>query len=204
MSRKAYSQEERDAIRARMLERAVTAFGKNGIRDTSLEDVYMAEGISKTFFYSFFPSKSALVIEVFRQQSGEMLEVLRSNVWRYGAENGLRETLGDVVAGRWFIASPDDQVYMRSVLSEEEFSGLRNDRIVLFAQILDLIGVPVSRLDPRVFYNLLMPVVWSARCGPGSMPLMYREVSRRSTDIQIDGLVSFLRSLAVDAPAHRT
>ena len=199
MSRKAYTREERESIRDGMIRRSVRVFAEKGLRNASLEDVYVLEGISKTFFYTFFPSKSSLIAEVFSSQSSEMLDVLRKNVWDYGAVNGMRETLSDVLDGRWFIASFDDQTYLRDIMSEEEFNAFKNDRIVLFADILNIIGVPVSRLDPRVFYNMLMSVVWTCCSHQSSMPFLYGEVARSSSDIQIERLVEYVSSLRVDS-----
>ena len=199
MSRKSYTREEREAIRANMLRRASEVFSSKGLRDTSLEDVYVPEGISKTFFYTFFPSKTALITEVFRIQSGEILEAVRSNVWEYGSLNGMREVFRDVIEGRWYIASIDDQVYLRAIMSDEEFNGFKNDRIVLFAEILNILGVPVSRLDPRVFYNMLMSVVWTGRSDSGSVPFLYGEVSKVSTEILLDHLVDYVGGLRVDS-----
>ncbi len=199
MSRKAYTSEERESIRASMLRRSATVFAEKGLRNANLEDIYSPEGISKTFFYTFFPSKLSLISETFRMQSSDMLETLRRNVWDYGAVNGMRETLSDVLEGRWFIASFDDQVYLREIMSEDEFNAFKNDRIVLFADILNMIGVPVSRLDPRVFYNMLMSVVWTCCSHQKSMPFLYSEVVRSSSEIQMERLVEYIASLRVDS-----
>lgn len=199
MSRKAYTSEERESIRASMLRRSATVFAEKGLRNANLEDIYSPEGISKTFFCTFFPSKLSLISETFRMQSSDMLETLRRNVWDYGAVNGMRETLSDVLEGRWFIASFDDQVYLREIMSEDEFNAFKNDRIVLFADILNMIGVPVSRLDPRVFYNMLMSVVWTCCSHQKSMPFLYSEVVRSSSEIQMERLVEYIASLRVDS-----
>ena len=199
MSRKSYSQEEREAIRASMLRRASDVFATRGLRDTSLEDIYVPEGISKTFFYTFFPSKLSLISEVFRVQSAEILEAVRSCVWDYGSLNGMRAVFKEVVDGRWYIASVDDQAYLKAMMSEDEFNGFKNDRIVLFAEILNILGVPVSRLDPRVFYNMLMSVVWTGRSGSGSIPFMYGEVTHISTEIQLERLIEYIAGLRVDS-----
>ena len=199
MSRKAYTREERESIRDGMIRRSVRVFAEKGLRNASLEDVYVPEGISKTFFYTFFPSKIALITEVFRLQSGEILDAVRSSVWEYGSLNGMREVFREVVEGRWYIASIDDQVYLRAIMSDEEFNGFKNDRIVLFAEILNILGVPVSRLDPRVFYNMLMSVVWTGRSDSGSVPFLYGEVSKVSTEIMLDHLVDYVGGLRVDS-----
>ena len=199
MSRKAYSEEDREAIRRNMLERSTRVFSNRGLRDVSLEEIYVPEGISKTFFYSFFPSKVALITEVFRIQSAEILEAVRSNVREHGTENGIRRVLSDVLSGRWYIASFDDQQYLRSMMSEDEFASFKNDRIVLFAEILNILGVPISRMDPRVFHNMLMSVVWAGRSGQSAIPFLYGEAATATTDIQVDHLVECIACLSVNA-----
>lgn len=197
MSRKAYSEEERARLRRSMVERATAVVREKGLRDTGIEDVYVPEGISKTFFYTFFPSKPALMTEVLAEQTSSILAGLKANVWEYGADNGLRETLKELISGKWYITSSDDQDYLRSALTPGEFQSLMNGRIVLFAEIQDILGIPVSRLDPRVLYNLLMSLVWTCRRDSGAMPLLYSEAMDRTTEIQIDQLASFLATLRV-------
>ena len=50
MSRKAYSEEERESIRVGLMDRAMTLFSEKGIRDTNIDEIYALLGISKTFF----------------------------------------------------------------------------------------------------------------------------------------------------------
>ena len=70
MSRKAYSEEERDLIRSRLMDVAAALFKEKGIRDTNIDEIYTPVGISKTFFYSFFPSKAVLAIAIMKEGMG--------------------------------------------------------------------------------------------------------------------------------------
>lgn len=199
VSKKAYSEMERERIRKELTERALALFKEKGIRDTGIEEIYVPIGISKTFFYSFFNSKIALIEEVYRLQTEDMMETLRSNIWDYGSENGLRETFRDMIDGRWYLASIDDQMYLRSNMTAEEFGGYMNDRIILCAEVLNLAGIQVNRLDPRVFYNMLMPIVWAGRSDPHSAPFLYTEAIGNSTEVQLDLLIGYMISLSVNA-----
>ncbi len=60
MSKKAYSQEERIEIREKLLQAGRQLFARQGYRHTTLSEIYGQVGISKNFFYSFFPSKEEL------------------------------------------------------------------------------------------------------------------------------------------------
>lgn len=192
MSRKAYSEEERESIRVGLMDRAMTLFSEKGIRDTNIDEIYTPLGISKTFFYSFFPTKSHLAISIVEREMARIGELFRDNVWKYGAENGMRETFREVISGRYYVLSMDDQAYLRSQMTEEDLMRFRNDVIVLFSDMLYTVGVPASGLDPRVFCNLVMSVLTTRMADENSLVLTYPEASDDTTDIQLDTLVSLV------------
>ena len=192
MSRKAYSEEEREGIRVGLMDRAKALFSEKGIRDTNIDEIYTPLGISKTFFYSFFPTKSHLAISIVEREMARIGELFRDNVWKYGAENGMRETFREVISGRYYVLSMDDQAYLRSQMTEEDLMRFRNDVIVLFSDMLYTVGVPASGLDPRVFCNLVMSVLTTRMADENSLVLTYPEASDDTTDIQLDTLVSLV------------
>ena len=116
MSRKAYSEEEREGIRVGLMDRAMTLFSEKGIRDTNIDEIYTPLGISKTFFYSFFPTKSHLAISIVEREMARIGELFRDNVWKYGAENGMRETFREVISGRYY-SGLDPRVFCNLVMS---------------------------------------------------------------------------------------
>ena len=192
MSRKAYSEEERESIRVGLMDRAKSLFSEKGIRDTNIDEIYIPQGISRTFFYSFFPSKSHLVVSIAEREMARIGELFRGNVWEYGAENGMRETFREVISGRYYILSMDDQAYLRSQMTEDELTRFRNDVIVLFSDMLYTVGVPASGLDPRVFCNLVVSVLMTRMADGNSLVLTYPEASDEATDIQLEALVSLV------------
>ena len=192
MSRKAYSEEERENIRVGLMDRAKSLFSEKGIRDTNIDEIYAPLGISKTFFYSFFPTKSHLATSIVEREMARIGELFRDNVWEYGAESGMRETFREVISGRYYILSMDDQAYLRGQMTEEDLMRFRNDVIVLFSDILYTVGVPASSLDPRVFCNLVMSVLTTRMADEDSLVLTYPEASEDATDIQLDTLVSLV------------
>lgn len=192
MSRKAYSEEERENIRVGLMDRAKSLFSEKGIRDTNIDEIYAPLGISKTFFYSFFPTKSHLATSIVEREMARIGELFRDNVWKYGAENGMRETFREVISGRYYVLSMDDQAYLRGQMTEEDLMRFRNDVIVLFSDILYTVGVPASSLDPRVFCNLVMSVLTTRMADEDSLVLTYPEASEDATDIQLETLVSLV------------
>ena len=57
MPKIAYSKEERERIRAELLQTGLDLMAKQGVQHTTVEQIYRKVGISRTFFYSFFPAK---------------------------------------------------------------------------------------------------------------------------------------------------
>lgn len=61
---KAFSEEERDAIKQRLLDAGEESWGRFGIKRTSVDDLARQVGISKGTFYLFFESKELFFMEV--------------------------------------------------------------------------------------------------------------------------------------------
>ena len=96
MPRKAYSEQERERIREALLAAALQHIAAHGLKHASVETICAAVGISKTFFYSFFPSKEALVLQALSYQQPKLLAFARTLMsdpklsWREGLETFLR------------------------------------------------------------------------------------------------------------------
>ena len=192
MSRKAYSEEERDLIRSRLMDVAAALFKEKGIRDTNIDEIYTPVGISKTFFYSFFPSKAVLAIAIMKEGMGGIGDLFRRNVWEYGAENGITETFSEVISGGFYIPGEDDQAYIRAHLSEQELIGFQNDLVVLFSDMLYTVGVPASKLDPRVVCNMTMSVLTTRMTEGRRMLLTFAETADNTSSLQIKSLVALV------------
>lgn len=192
MSRKAYSEEERGLIRSRLMDVAAALFMEKGIRDTNIDEIYTPVGISKTFFYSFFPSKAVLAIAIMKEGMGRIGDLFRRNVWEYGAENGIKETFSDVSSGRFYIPGEDDQAYIREHLSEQELIGFQNDLVVLFSDMLYTVGVPASKLDPRVVCNMTLSVLMTRMTEGRRLLLTFAETADETSSLQIKSLVALV------------
>ena len=73
MPRKAYSEQERERVREALLAAALQHIAAHGLKHASVETICAEVGISKTFFYSFFPSKEALVLQALSYQQQKLL-----------------------------------------------------------------------------------------------------------------------------------
>jgi AcrR family transcriptional regulator len=73
---RAFSEQEKDAIRAALLEQGRAFLATYGIRKTSVENLTDGVGISKGAFYLFFPSKEELFFTIFEQFEADYQEQL--------------------------------------------------------------------------------------------------------------------------------
>jgi AcrR family transcriptional regulator len=64
---KAFSEQEKETIRAQMREKGKKLFEKQGLKKTSVDELTEAVGISKGAFYLFFDSKEELYLEILEQ-----------------------------------------------------------------------------------------------------------------------------------------
>ncbi len=69
---KAFSEQEREAIRAQMREKGKKLFERHGLKKTSVDELSAAAGISKGAFYLFFESKEELFMEILEQIEKEI------------------------------------------------------------------------------------------------------------------------------------
>ena len=61
---KAFSEHEKETIRAQMREKGKKLFEKQGLKKTSVDELARAAGISKGAFYLFYESKEELFMEI--------------------------------------------------------------------------------------------------------------------------------------------
>ena len=74
MPKVAYSDEDRERIRTQLVAVGLELMAKQGIQHTTVEQVYKKIGISRTFFYSFFPTKEDLIVETLYLQQPKIIE----------------------------------------------------------------------------------------------------------------------------------
>ena len=78
MPRVAYSEEDRERIRTALITVGLELMARQGIQHTTVDQVYKKVGISRTFFYSFFPTKEDLALETLYWQQPRIIEYVQS------------------------------------------------------------------------------------------------------------------------------
>lgn len=93
MPKVAYSEEDRQRIRSELVKTGLELMSRQGIQHTTVEQIYKKVGISRTFFYSFFPAKEDLIVEACTCSSRGSLNNARKLMndpglsWREGSGN---------------------------------------------------------------------------------------------------------------------
>jgi AcrR family transcriptional regulator len=69
---KAFSEHEKETIRAQLREKGGTLFERQGLKKTSVDELTEAVGISKGAFYLFYESKEELFLEILEELEADL------------------------------------------------------------------------------------------------------------------------------------
>ena len=195
MARKSYSEQEREQIREALLQTTVQCIVDRGLIHSSIDVLCKQVGISKTFFYSFFPSKEELVLQALRYQQPKLLHYARQLMddpelsWRDGVKTFLRNCCYGAKSGIAVLSIEEEQE-IRRCLSEDCFQAFRKDQIGLYSGLLIIFGLPVDSIDPRLFGNLALTMMMVRKAIPDTMPFLFPEVADDMAEFQINALLA--------------
>ncbi len=77
---KAFTEKEKEFIRAKLKEVAKECLGRYGVKKTTVDQLVEMTGISKGAFYKFYPSKEALFFSVLEDYQNEVLQDLAYSI----------------------------------------------------------------------------------------------------------------------------
>lgn len=200
MPRIAYSDEDRKRIRAELVRVGLELMTKQGIQHTTVEQIYKKVGISRTFFYSFFPTKEDLIVETLYLQQPKIIEFagrLMSDAdlsWRdavkrflyaccYGEKNGIA------------VLTVEEQQLIFRRLSKESYAVFREKQMRLFGEILRCFGIKAEREDIELFTNISLTVMVIRRAVPDTLPLFVTEAMDDTVNFQINAIVDALEKM---------
>ena len=204
MARKAYSEEERTQVRDALMATVIQCIVDRGLIHSSIDVLCKSVGISKTFFYTFFPSKEELVLEALRCQQPKLLDYAHqlmddsSLSWRAGVETFLKNCCYGAKSGVAVLSIEEEQQVYRC-LSEENFQAFRRDQVLFYSRLLAIFGLPVDSIDPRLFGNLALAMMMVQKAIPDTMPFLFPEVAEEMVDFQVKALVDEMERIKEDA-----
>lgn len=200
MPKVAYSEEEREQIRSALVNTGLKLMAKQGFQHTTVEQIYKAVGISRTFFYSFFPTKEDLILEALYVQQPKILAFARSLMedptlsWREGVRQFIHACCYGERNGIAVLSVEEQQMIFRR-LSEESCRVFREKQISLFGHILECFGIEASRERIQLFTNLSLAVMVIRRAIPQALPFLVPEAADATVEIQINTIVDWLEKI---------
>ncbi len=165
---KAFTEQEKELIRARLLEQGYRQFSAYGLRKTNIEELAEAVGISKGAFYLFYASKEALFMDVVEQFEQRFRQELFAMVELPGPSPRARLFallhhafhLVKTTPLLQFLTSGDYDLLFRRVPPETFQEHVENDRAFineLITRCQDA-GIPL-RTPPERIISLMYPLV---------------------------------------------
>ena len=200
MPKVAYSKEDRERIRNALVTVGLELMAKQGIQHTTVEQIYKRVGISRTFFYSFFPTKEDLIVETLYLQQPKIIEYVKKLMadpalsWRdavkqflhaccYGEKNGIA------------VLTIEEQQLIFKRLSKESYQVFRQKQFRLFGEILENFGIKANTARIHLFTNLSLTAMVVRRAIPNTLPLFVPEAADETVDFQLNAIVDALEKL---------
>lgn len=200
MPKVAYSEADRMQIRQALVVKALELMAKQGIQHTTVEQVYQAVGISRTFFYTFFPSKEDLIVETLYLQQPRILAYAQSLMadpslsWREGVLQFFRSCCYGEESGIAVMTVQEQQLLFRR-LSPESCRLFREKQEQLFGQLLSCFGIAPNRARIQLFTNISLTAIIVRRAIPDTLPFFVPEAREETMDFQISAIVDYLQHL---------
>ncbi len=197
MPKVAYSEEDRERIRIALITVGLELMAKQGIQHTTVEQIYKKVGISRTFFYTFFPTKEDLIVETLYLQQPKIIAYVQTLMkdpalgWRdavkqflhaccYGEKNGIA------------VLTIEEQQHIFKRLSKESYQIFRDRQRRLFGQILESFGISADTERINLFTNLSLSAMVIRRAIPDTLPLLVPEAVDETVDFQLNAIVDVL------------
>ena len=200
MPRVAYSEEERERIRESLVVTGLELMAKQGIQHTTVEQIYKAVGISRSFFYSFFPTKEDLIVETLYLQQPKILAFAQKLMaepslgWRDGVRQFLHACCYGERNGIAVLTVEEQQMIFRR-LSKESYRMFREKQASLFGRLLECFGIQANRERVELFTNLSLTVMIVRRAIPQTLPLFVPEAADATVEVQINAIVDCLEKM---------
>ena len=199
MPRVAYSEADRERIRSQLIEVGLELMARQGIQHTTVEQVYKRVGISRSFFYTFFPTKEDLIVETLYLQQPRIIRYVQALMadpalsWReavrrflhsccYGEKNGIA------------VLTIEEQQLIFKRLSQESYQLFRQKQRRLFGEILENFGIRASVERVNLFTNLSLTAMVVRRAIPDTLPLFGPEAADETVAFQLDAIVGTLEA----------
>ena len=207
MPKVAYSPQQRQLIREALVREGLALMVKQGIQHTTIEQVCRTVGISRTFFYSFFPSKEDLAVEALYLQQPRILAYAQSLMedpalsWRQAVQQFLLTCCYGERNGISVLSIEEQQMIFRR-LTPESYQLFRQRQVCLFAGLLKCFGIAPDSQKISLFTNLCLAMIIVRRGIPDALPFFVPEAADEAVKVQARAITDCLETMKKQAPAR--
>lgn len=200
MPKVAYSDADRERVRDDLITVALEKMARQGIQHTTVEEIYRSVGISRTFFYTFFPTKEDLIVEALYTQQPKVLAHAQRLMddpafsWREGVRQFLVFCCYGEQSGIAVMTLEEQQNLFRR-LSPESYQVFREKQANLFGNILKCFGIRADKETIGLFTNLSLTVMVVRQAVPKNLPFLVPEAADATVEFQINAIVDLLEKM---------
>jgi AcrR family transcriptional regulator len=169
---KAFTEQEKEWIRTRLLEQGYNLFAAYGLKKTNIEELAQAAGISKGAFYLFYESKEALFMDVIELAEGRFRQEILAAIDQPGPSPRARLVailkrafdLAQSMPILQFLTGGDFDLLSRRVPPEKLQEHLASDRLFM-EELIDRCkqaGIPIEISVERIsglLYALVLVIL---------------------------------------------
>ncbi len=192
-----YSKQEKEHVRQKLLESGLSLFSKQGYKATTLAEILQQVGISKPFFYTFYPSKEELVLNIMLYQQEILYKLLEKDMskknlsWKERIEKFLERYLYSRRNGLFIMSQAEEMEVFRH-LGKEHYQQFQQEQKKFYGKLLERAELSAQRISPTVFYNLLHEILLCRNSAEQSMPFLFKEDVESAARIQLKWLAAYL------------
>lgn len=200
MSRKAYSPEERTALKTKLHAIGLELYLEKGVQNVRLPEILKKAGISKPFFYTFYSSLGELILNIIDEQYAQIINLLQNIQnditlnWREKIETFIVRILHHKEQ-HLYILSPEEEVWVYQHLGKEKFDTFQNTQIGLYTHFLKTWGISTELLPPQVLGNYLLSLIIVRNNAKTSLPFLFHDYLDETAMLQISVLLDRLETL---------
>lgn len=197
MPSRTYSKEQKEAVRQRLLETGLALYSKQGIKGARLVDILAVVGISKPFFYTFFPSVAEFVLQVLDFQWTRYAAILvafeadHSRPWQEQARELLDKTVHYDENGL-LVMTQEEQVWVRARLDGDRYETFMTSQISFFRRLLALWNIDAERCPPKVLANMVISSVLIYNSAKQALPFLYLDELEETAHAHSEAIIAYL------------
>lgn len=200
MPKIAYSKEERQRLREDLITYALELFAKQGITHTSVEQIYQHVGISRTFFYTFFPTKEDLIMQAFFHQQPKIIKYAQHLIndptmsWKESISKFLYD-LCFMNDSCFVIMTIEEQQSLYNHISKENYQLLQERQLQFFMRLSQVFNINTNEAQAKLIGNLLLSLAVIQKAIPESLPFLFQDAAKELAEVHISNLVDYIENL---------